>query len=64
MTMLRQYGWYLLLIVWLVVSFSWPAEADNTPGTDMNRLIQANEKQAEALEKIAKELEGIKGKCK
>jgi len=63
-TMLKQYGWFLFLVVWLVISFSRPAEADNIPGTDMSRLIQANERQADALEKIAKELEAIKGKCK
>ena len=62
--MLKQYGWFLFLVVWLVISFSRPAEADNIPGTDMSRLIQANERQADALEKIAKELEAIKGKCK
>lgn len=62
--------WYLvcnLLIAGaLALAYATSASADNQPGTDMTQLIQANEKQAAALEKIAAELSDIKrqGKCK
>ena len=60
--------WYLvcnLLIAGaLILAYATSASADNQPGTDMARLIQANERQADALEKIVKELEAIKAKCK
>lgn len=64
----RFQHWYLvcnlLISAALVLAYATSASADNQPGTDMARLIQAEEKQAVALEKIAAELQDIKRKCK
>lgn len=48
----------------VVAYMAHPASAQTAGGTDQYRLIQAAEKQAEALEKISQTLQEMKGRCK
>ena len=56
---------FLIFCTLALLMYVWePASAQTAGGTDQYRLVQAAEKQAEALEKISQTLQEMKGHCK